>query len=178
MAPAEGFAEIGLAKLFGSDFVAPSATAPSTTPAVRDVALDRTRRAVIAGAVVGASVLMGLAMAAGWFFRKSLYRMFTGDLAERVEVDGKSKAMSELPAKGVFWELPGNAPAELWTPTETTSETNEMDFKHETKSDRELGWRGEIECLGDLAKIEYVVEVESQEDTKSSCTRVSSEEMN
>ncbi|KAL8734206.1 MAG: hypothetical protein Q9166_001692 [cf. Caloplaca sp. 2 TL-2023] len=70
-------------------------------------------------------------------------------------MDGKGKNMTELPAKGTFWELPGNAPAELWTPTTTDTKTGREDFKHETRSDRELGWRGETECIGDLAKTEY-----------------------
>ena len=125
---------------------------------------------MIAGGAVGGSVLLVLSIAAGWIFRGTLDEILIGDLGERLEMDGKGKSMSELPAKGTAWELPGNEPAELWSPTTTTTPTSSAatdDFKHETRSDRELGWRGEIECEGDVSRTECVIEEKSSEDDAS-----------
>ena len=172
-APAGGFAESGLARLFGSDLVAPPAAAPSV--AGDHTVPMRTRRIIIAAASIGGALLLGLGFALVWFFRRFLHRVFVGDLDERVEIDGKRRHNSELPGNAVFWELPGSGPAELWSPT--VSPLVEDDFKFETKSDRELGWRGEIECMGDLAKTEYINEKGDQEDNMSRHTQVTCKEL-
>ena len=179
-APAEGFAELGLARMFGSDFVSPSSAAlQSESPESSTTGkTGATRRAIIAGAVVGGSILLGLSIAAAWFFRGALQQILIGDLTARLEMDGKGKTMAELPAKGVFWELPGHSPVELWTPTTTTdSPTSGAEvevFKHETSSDRELGWRGEIECEGDVEREVYVLEDKNRDDALSDHTRSTS----
>lgn len=91
-------------------------------------------------------------------------------------MDGRGKNVAELAPKGLFWELPGSEPAELWSPTVTASPTEPDDFKHETRSDRELGWRGEVGCIGDVAKSKSVVEEKSQVDAMSNHTQSSCEE--
>ncbi|KAL8781368.1 MAG: hypothetical protein Q9213_006023 [Squamulea squamosa] len=168
VAPAGGFAESGLARIFGSDFVAPSTGSQPQPPSrARDSLPNGTKRAIIAGAIVGGSVLLGLTVVAGWFFRRTLQQILIGDLMAPLEMDGKGKTMAELPTKGTFWELPGSPPAELWTPTTTdisTSSREADEFKHETRSDRELGWRGETECVGDLAKGKVEVDEERRDD--------------
>lgn len=156
-APAGGFDESGLAAIFGSTSVAGSPATPS--PPVDRGDKAHHRRIIIASATSGGAVLLGLAFAIMWFFRRSLRRVLVGELHEHLEMDGKSKHQSELPGKAVFWELPGSGPAELWSPTESPmSQKAEEEFKFETRSDRELGWRGEIECVGDLAKVECIEE--------------------
>ncbi|KAI4282757.1 MAG: hypothetical protein L6R38_002716 [Xanthoria sp. 2 TBL-2021] len=172
MTPAGGFAELGLARIFGSDFVSPPSAAFQSESAASATTEQpsATRRAIIAGTVVGGSVLLGLSIAAAWFFRGALQQILIGDIAARLEMDGKGKTMAELPAKGVFWELPVNSPVELWTPTPTISPTSGAEvevFKHETSSDRELGWRGEIECEGDVEKRVYVRDEKDRDDAVS-----------
>lgn len=172
-APAGGFADLGLARIFGSDFVAsPSAALQSGSPASEASKHSQaTKRAMIAGGVVGGSVLFVLSIAAAWVFRGTLHQILIGDLAERVEMDGKGKSMSELPAKETAWELPGNEPVELWSPTTTTTFTSNPatdNFKHETRSDRELGWRGEIECEGDVTGRDCVTNEKTSDDDASS----------
>ncbi|KAL8694883.1 MAG: hypothetical protein Q9218_000547 [Villophora microphyllina] len=174
VAPAEGFDAAGLAQLFGSDFIRVS---NNSQPSASDgLVPGHVRRAIVAGAVIGGTVFLGLLFATTWFLRHALYRTWIGDLTQRSEMDGKGRNMSELPDKGVFWELPGNAPAELWSPTSTT-EGDTADFMHETKDDRELGWRGEIECEGDASKAEYVIDERDGESIMSKHTQVTCKEM-
>ncbi|KAL8996454.1 MAG: hypothetical protein Q9169_004048 [Polycauliona sp. 2 TL-2023] len=143
-----------VARIGGNDLVSPpsAASQPRTPAPATDEHSNATKSAIIAGAVVGGSVLLGLSIAAAWIFRDILQRMLIGELGGRLEMDGNGKTMSELPGKGACWELPGNEVAELWSPTATTSPASSTEtegFRHETRSDRELGWRGEIECEGD-----------------------------
>ncbi|KAL9637265.1 MAG: hypothetical protein Q9204_001940 [Flavoplaca sp. TL-2023a] len=180
-APAGGFADLGLARIFGSGFVSPSCAALQSGSSASEAGKHSktTKRAMIAGGAVGGSVLLVLSIAAGWVLRGTLHQMLVGDLGEQLEMDGKGKSMSELPAKGTAWELPGSEPAELWSPTTTTTTPTSSaftdDFKHEIRSDRELGWRGETECEGDVSRKECVIEEKSSEDdassddTRSSC---------
>lgn len=175
VAPAGGFDDVGLAQLFGSDFIKTSNT---SQPAATDNAVaDRVRRAIIAGSVVGGAAFLGLAMVIIWFLRHALYHMLIGDLTQRSEMDGKGKVMSELPNNGVFWELPGNPPVELWSPTSTVSPVDTADFTHETKSDRDLGWQGEIEFEGDASKTEYVLDPRDEESMKPRHTQVTCKEL-
>ncbi|CAO1598027.1 hypothetical protein XANCAGTX0491_001803 [Xanthoria calcicola] len=182
IAPARGFADRGLARMFDSDFVSSASAASqsdSTAPATTQHP-SATKRAIIAGGVVGGSVLLGLSITAGWYCRRMLQQIWFGDLAARLEMDGKGKSMSELPGKGTSWELPGNEPAELWCPTamgSPTSSTDVDDFKHETSSDRELGWRGEIECEGNVARRQYVLDTRNRDDARSNHTRWSFKEL-
>ena len=168
--------------MFDSDFVSSSPAASqshSTAPAITEHP-SAAKRAIIAGGVVGGSVLLALSIAAGWYCRRMLQQMLFGDLAARLEMDGKGKSMSELPGKGTSWELPGNEPAELWCPPamgSPTSSTEADDFKHETSSDRELGWRGEIECDGDVARRQYVLDTKESDDARSNHTRLSFKEL-
>lgn len=156
-APAGGFDTSGLAAVFGSTSVAESSATPS--PSVDGGDGAHHRRIIIASATSGGTVLLSLAIALMWVFRRSLQKVLIGELNEHLEMDGKGKHQSELPGKAVFWELPGSGPAELWSPTESPMSPKEGDeFKFETMSDRELGWRGEIECAGDLAKAKCIDE--------------------
>ncbi|KAL8840361.1 MAG: hypothetical protein Q9170_001376 [Blastenia crenularia] len=173
-APAEGFAESGLAQLFGSTFVTHSVASPSQS--AERIAPSHSRRIVVAAATSGGVTFLGLIFALTWFFRRHLYRLLIGNINEHLEMDGRGKHKSELPGNTVFWELPGTAPAELWTPT--VSPQMEDEFKFETKSDRDLGWRGEIECMGDLAKSEYTNEKRDQENGISKHARISCTEFN
>ncbi|KAL8723221.1 MAG: hypothetical protein Q9225_000411 [Loekoesia sp. 1 TL-2023] len=170
-APAEGFAESGLAQIFGSNSVAPPATSPSSS--TDGMAPTRTRRIIVAGATVGGAAFLGLTFALVWFFRRSLRRALIGDLNERLEIDGIGRHDSELPGNAVFWELPGTAPAELWSPT--VSPQVEDEFKFETKSDRELGWRGETKYVGDSAQ--NVKEKRDQDKKTSRHTQVTCKEL-
>ncbi|KAL8714846.1 MAG: hypothetical protein Q9220_001359 [cf. Caloplaca sp. 1 TL-2023] len=177
MAPAEGFIDAALARVFGSDSVAASNTShTASSPAERSL-LSPTQRAIIAGSTVGGAVLLGLLVAALWFFRGNLHRLVIGDLNERLEMEGQGRNISELPNKGVFWELPGTAPAELWTPTTMVGDTETENFKHETQSDRNLGWRGEVECIGDLPETEKAMEREKIETITSTLTELRSKEL-
>ncbi|KAI4158843.1 MAG: hypothetical protein LQ342_007079 [Letrouitia transgressa] len=144
--PAEGFSESGLASLFGSTFVAPSAANSSTTP--QKPKSTGQKRAIIAGSLLGSLTLVVLIGAAFWYFRRGLQKFVLGDITETHEVDGTGKNAGELPGKAHFWELPGTEPAELWSPTITDSSgmSPEM-FKHETSSDKDLGWRGPVSPL-------------------------------
>ncbi|KAL9590222.1 MAG: hypothetical protein Q9203_000950 [Teloschistes exilis] len=175
VAPDGGFDQVGLAQLFGSDSIKISNT--SQPAATGGPVADRVRRAIIAGSVVGGTVFLGLALAIIWFLRHSLYHIWIGDLSQRIEMEGRGKCMSELPDKGVSWELPGNAPVELWSPTSPVSPLDTADFKHETKSDRDLGWRGETECEGDASKTEYVIDERDKESMKLRHTQVTCKEL-
>lgn len=174
-APVGGFASSGLAQIWGSDFVAPRATLPSSRP--EPGVPHRVRRVTIAGAAVGGTVFLALIFAVIWFYRQPLHRMIIGDQSERLEMDGKGRHESELAGNAVFWELPGSGPAELWSPIASPEKEVEQ-FKFETKSDRDLGWRGEIECEGDATKIEGTGEREDQEDAMSMHTQVACKEVN
>ena len=142
--PAQGFSETGLAKIFGDPNNLPSAT-PLPPTASQKPHSNRVRNGIIAGIVVGVTVLLTLACAAMWWFRKRLRGLILGDLSERSEIDGQGKTVSELPSKASLWELPEAMPAELWTPTEEEKKIETEEFKHETDSDREIGWRGDVE---------------------------------
>ncbi|KAL8951968.1 MAG: hypothetical protein Q9222_002091 [Ikaeria aurantiellina] len=176
-APAGGFVDAALARVFGSDFVAPSNTSQTILSSEEHFVLSRTRRAIIAGGVVGGVVLLGLPIALLWFFRGNLRRLVIGDLKERLEMEGQGRNISELPNKGAFWELPGNAPAELWTPTTLVKDIEAEDFKHETQSDRNLGWRGEVECVGDLPEKQEAMDKEKTEAIISTLTELRSKEL-
>lgn len=167
-APAEGFAASGLAQLFGSNSVASSAASPSQSP--EPLGSNRVRHVIIAGAVVGGAVFLGLVSGVVWLCRRSLHRMLIGDVTERLEIDGKCRHNSELAGNTVFWELPGSGPAELWSPTVSPEEEVDQ-FKFETKSDRDLGWRGEIECEGAATKAECIKEKGDQENRISRDTK-------
>ncbi|KAL8943773.1 MAG: hypothetical protein Q9216_000879 [Gyalolechia sp. 2 TL-2023] len=159
-APAEGFAESGLAALFGSTSVAVS-PAEFSSAGRRNTAHNR--RVIIASSTVGGMAFLSITCAVMWFFRRTLHRILIGDVKEHLEMDGKGRQKLELPGDAVFWELPEAGPAELWSPTVSPlSPKVEDEFRFETRSDRELGWRGEIECLGDLAKKEYLDEKADQ----------------
>ncbi|KAL8651289.1 MAG: hypothetical protein Q9210_003334 [Variospora velana] len=145
-APAEGFAASGLAQIGGSTFVVPLAASP---PEPKRLIPNRVRRTIIACASVGGAIFVGLMILIAWLFRRWVRRIFVGDLSERLEMDGKGRNDSELPGQAVFWELPGSGPAELCSQTTSEKKVEIDEFKFETKSDRELGWRGEIECAGD-----------------------------
>lgn len=175
LAPDGGFDQVGLAQLFGSDSIKISNT--SQPAAAAGPVADRIRRAIIAGSVVGGTVFLGLALAIIWFLRHLLYHIWIGDLTQRIEMEGKGKSMSELPDKGVFWELPGNAPVELWSPTSPVPQVDTADFKHETKSDRDLGWRGETECEGDASRTECVIDERDKDSMKSRHTQVTCKEL-
>ncbi|KAL8744510.1 MAG: hypothetical protein Q9190_003250 [Brigantiaea leucoxantha] len=144
--PAEGFSELDLAKLFGSTFVAPSASGSTSTP--RKPKSSRIQHAIIAGSVLGGLVLLVLMMAAFWYFRRNLRRLVLGDITEVQEVDGTGRHAGELPGKSQFWELPSAEPAELWSPIVSETKIIEPEaFKHETSSDKDLGWRGSVSPL-------------------------------
>ncbi|KAL8974737.1 MAG: hypothetical protein Q9197_001029 [Variospora fuerteventurae] len=149
-APAEGFAASGLAQIWGSTFVVPSAASP---PEPKRLIPNRVRRTIIACASVGGAIFVGLMILIAWLFRRWVRRIFVGDLSEHLEMDGNGRNDSELPGQAVFWELPGSGPAELWSPTTSEKKVEMDEFKFETKSDRELGWRGEIECAGDGSEV-------------------------
>lgn len=149
-APAEGFAASGLAQIWGSTFVVPSAASP---PEPKRLIPNRVRRTIIACASVGGAIFIGLMILITWLLRRWVRRIFVGDLSEHLEMDGKGRNDSELPGQAVFWELPGSGPAELWSPTTSEKKVEMDEFKFETKSDRELGWRGEIECAGDGSEV-------------------------
>lgn len=176
IAPAGGFAEAGLASIFGSDFIKTSKGSPSPWTQPGRLVPDRVRHAIIAGAAVGGVVFCGLSFAIVWPFRHALYRRFVGDLVQHSEMDGKGRSMFELPDKGA-WELPGTSPAELWGPTSTVTDVETDNFKHETRSDRELGWRGNIECVGDLAKEEYVIDKRDGKSIMSKHAQVTCKEL-